>query len=240
MATPVGVDGCPGGWVAVWEQGSQLCASVLSRADELDLADALVAIDVPIGLAGSGRRRCDVLAREALGARRNSVFFPPPRAVIECREGPLGAILEGCRLSFIEGQAAYRQALAICAKVGSLGISKQALYICSKIAEIDRATLPVGRWFEVHPEVSFAGMAGHALSSGKKSAEGRAERLALVGEDRFEVARAQVLRGQVKDDDIVDALACLWTAQRLARGEATPLPDPPEIDPSGRPMAIWV
>ena len=39
-------------------------------------------------------------------------------------------------------------------------------------------------------------------------------------------------------DDIVDAVACAWTAARITRCEACSLPDPPQrID--GREVAIW-
>jgi predicted RNase H-like nuclease len=44
---------------------------------------AILGNDIPIGLPESGRREADLAARPRLGARRNSVFFTPPRAVIE-------------------------------------------------------------------------------------------------------------------------------------------------------------
>ena len=39
-------------------------------------------------------------------------------------------------------------------------------------------------------------------------------------------------------DDVVDAAIVAWSARRIARGEARPLPDPPEVA-HGRPVAIW-
>jgi predicted RNase H-like nuclease len=40
-------------------------------------------------------------------------------------------------------------------------------------------------------------------------------------------------------DDLLDALACAYIAQRLRDGLAQPFPDPPERDAYGLPMAIW-
>ena len=39
-------------------------------------------------------------------------------------------------------------------------------------------------------------------------------------------------------DDIVDAVACAWTAGRIAAGTARSLPDPPELI-DGHEVAIW-
>ena len=44
----------------------------------------------------------------------------------------------------------------------------------------------------------------------------------------------------VPPDDLLDAAAAAWTARRVLAGSARPLPDPPEVDSSGRPVAIWV
>jgi predicted RNase H-like nuclease len=43
----------------------------------------------------------------------------------------------------------------------------------------------------------------------------------------------------VARDDWIDALASLVVARRLARGEATSFPSPPEFDRLGIPIAIW-
>jgi predicted RNase H-like nuclease len=37
---------------------------------------------------------------------------------------------------------------------------------------------------------------------------------------------------------ILDAAAA-WTAARIARGQATSLPDPPQPGEAGQPVAIW-
>ncbi|WP_410175696.1 DUF429 domain-containing protein, partial [Limnoraphis robusta] len=40
-------------------------------------------------------------------------------------------------------------------------------------------------------------------------------------------------------DDLLDALACLVVARRLAQGTARPFPDPPDRDAHGLAIAIW-
>lgn len=67
----VGIDGCRGGWVAAlsrsannrpaFQVGAWLSALLTGLAD-----DALVAIDVPIGLPEAGPRCCDLAARAFL------------------------------------------------------------------------------------------------------------------------------------------------------------------------------
>ncbi len=83
----VGVDACKAGWFAlVLSSASQPTGHVLSSIDELESAvpnAEVIAIDIPIGLPSSGRRQADLAVREALRARRNSVFFTAPRDVLE-------------------------------------------------------------------------------------------------------------------------------------------------------------
>lgn len=40
-------------------------------------------------------------------------------------------------------------------------------------------------------------------------------------------------------DDVLDAGAAAWSARRIANGEAKSLPEGPERDEHGRPIAIW-
>ena len=54
----------------------------------------------------------------------------------------------------------------------------------------------------------------------------------------FADLRGGYRRGAVADDDLLDAFAALWSAQRLARGEARVLPSSPELDGTGLAMEI--
>jgi predicted RNase H-like nuclease len=40
-------------------------------------------------------------------------------------------------------------------------------------------------------------------------------------------------------DDVLDATVAAWSAKRIASGIARSLPDPPERDAEGQPVAIW-
>jgi predicted RNase H-like nuclease len=75
----------------------------------------------------------------------------------------------------------------------------------------------------------------------KKHPLGRAARLALVdgcfGDAYLEVRR-RYRKADVADDDILDAFAALWTAERIVRSEAATLPEHPPRDAHGLPMEI--
>ena len=98
--------------------------------------------------------------------------------------------------------------------------------------------------YEVHPEVTFASWNGDAaIVSSKKSAEGASARHRLV-EAHFGAAGMSAIRNKhssslVADDDILDAFAALWTAERIWEGQASVLPDPPPVDSMGIEMGMW-
>jgi predicted RNase H-like nuclease len=225
-----GADGCSGGWICVTCDGSGAVESSCFETAEALLAqqprpDAL-AIDVPIGLPGRGARECDRAARAALGRRRSSVFPAPPRPVLAAASWE-----EACRIrEGIEGKR----------------MSKQAWGIVAKIRAVDEALRrePArAQWVrEVHPELCFARWRGAPLAHPKKRAPGRAERLALVaahfGADAFAAARLRHPRREAADDDLLDAFAALWSAERMLRGDAVSLPPSPPLDAFGLRMEI--
>ena len=225
----LGVDGCRAGWLVV---GARLDPSgefgQLSWSLELEAAsfiDAdLVAIDMPMGLAADGPRACDKQARALLGPRRSSVFPSPVRAA-------LGAVdyREACNLSFA---ASGRK------------LSKQAYNLLPKIRQLDQLLLAnpgrSDRVHEVHPELAFSQWnGGEPMAHGKKTAAGATQRQALV-EAQFPGLALKIRKGvaksQLADDDILDAIACLWSARRLFRQGALVLGG--ERDGCGLPMRI--
>jgi len=179
----------------------------------LGLGAAVTAIDIPLGLpSGGARRPCDVLARERLGPARSSVFFAPPVAVLAA--------------------AGHAEASELSRAAGSVGVSIQTWNIVPKIRE---AAPYADRLLEVHPELSFRALG--AVTSPKKTAVGRAERLALLGcWMSFELPSPRPGRAAV--DDCLDALACAWTAQRWLRGQAEVLGG--DLDPTGQVTQIVV
>lgn len=226
-----GVDGCPAGWYAVHlTAGSKVIEGhVHARfADLLQAcpAPACMAVDIPIGLSESGERACDQAARRLLGPRASSVFAAPLRGVL--------------------GAASHAQASARRQAIEGKGMSIQAYNILRKVEEVDAAlrasAAQAQRVHEVHPEVCFMQMnGGQPLAYGKKSAEGRALRLSLLAPhfpDQAERLLDEFPRREVQADDVLDALACLWTAQRLALAQALSLPAAPPQDACGLRMAI--
>ncbi|ADP82737.1 DUF429 domain-containing protein [Pseudofrankia inefficax] len=139
----LGVDACPGGWVAI-----ELVDGEFSRASfatELrTLVDTstvgVIGVDMPLGLRSEGWRAADHAARAVLGPRRASVFLVPPRAVWALPD--------------------FAAANARCRALTGNGLTQQTWGLRPKLLEADvlRERMP-GRLYEVHPEVAFAAMA---------------------------------------------------------------------------------
>lgn len=214
-----GVDGRQRGWVvAVVELEPVPRVVSLDFAAPLRQAIAdpslsLIAIDMPIGLPEDGPRACDVAARRLLRPHGSRVFPAPVR---------------GCLHHADDYAAACAAAIAASGKA----LSRQAWNLLPAIAEVD-ALADDERLVECHPEIAFALLHGHPIAEAKRTAEGRAPRL--------EALRHWLpgLDDPPFGDDGLDALACAWTAARLANGSATTLPagDVPR-DSRGRPMRI--
>ena len=84
---------------------------------------------------------------------------------------------------------------------------------------------------EVHPELVFAVLSGRwrGLVEPKRTQDGERVRMRLLRRvvPRFDpsAVRATLGLSRVARDDVVDAVACLVAAQRIARGRALVLPD---------------
>lgn len=224
-----GVDGCPGGWLAVALDLStgRVTPEVFPDAASLFGAPALVtAIDIPIGLPGGQRRSVDGEARRLLGSRASSVFPAPARVTLDA-------------LSYEE---ACESSHAACGK----RLSQQSYGILPKIRDVDTVLRQhpqiAERVFEVHPEVCFYFWAERRpMRHPKKTGFGFAERLDLVRSvfgNAAEEIRSEISRVQAGDDDILDAWAALWSAQRIHSGTAIRLPAEEERDELGLPMQM--
>ena len=113
---------------------------------------------------------------------------------------------------------APRRALLPCRDWASAtGVSKQAFNLLPKLAEVDALVTPAlqDRVLEVHPELAFAALAGGApMAWPKRTAAGRAERLAALG-----LNEAPRVRGAAPDD-VLDAMAVLASMRRWSTGDA--------------------
>ncbi len=125
-------------------------------------------------------------------------------------------------------------------------MSMQAFNIMSKIEAVDQELRSnpslLDITFEVHPEVSFYHLAGgRAMKQNKKRRPGFEERIRLL-EPLYHDAVTLALGDRKKlgsgVDDILDAFAALWTAERINRGEACSLPANPPVDSNQLPMRI--
>jgi predicted RNase H-like nuclease len=230
-----GVDGCRAGWVVALGQGGDASVHVVPRfADVLRVASEarVIGVDMPIGFldrAEPGGRECDRRARALLGAPRAcSVFSPPVRAALR-------------QLTYPTALAANRAS-----SVRALGLSKQCFNLFLKMREVDvtlrRAAAARARVREVHPELAFRALAGASagLAVAKSCASGRARRAALLRAVFSDVDRLLAARpAGAAVDDVLDAFAVCWSAERIARGVGVRLPPRPPRDARGLPMEIW-
>lgn len=227
----VGVDGCHAGWItAEATQGSiQVVCCRINMLDDLfsrKSKPTIVAIDTPIGLPEAGARACDLEARRLLGPRRNSVFPAPIRPTL---------------LS-----SSQEEASEVRRQVEGKGVSIQTFAIIPKIREVDqmlrenRSRRAIVR--EAHPEVSFFYMnGGMPMRFPKKNTLGKEERISLLRTwcgNSIDESLMNTRLLQCKTDDIIDAFAALWTAQRIYRQESVSLPLHPSLDRYGLRMEI--
>ena len=122
------------------------------------------------------------------------------------------------------------------------GISRQAFALHAKILQVDRWVRKAPhRVVEVHPEASFAKLAGAALQSRKSSWAGIALRRHLLAGAGLSLPDDLGLAGEkAAVDDVLDAAAAAWTAVRVVRDQALSTPSPPEVFSDGLPSAIWM
>lgn len=232
-----GTDGCRIGWFVVLRNvrsGAVRCRSVPAFEALFDLSEepAQIGIDVIIGLPDAprkGGRACDRQARQLLGWPRSSSVFSPPAQVALART------------SYDEALQSNREQ-----SPDGVGISKQAFHLFPKLRAVDARMTPARqeRVREVHPELAFFAMNDDTpLRHSKHTDEGQHEREHLLREQGFpEIATVlgtQACR-EVTRDDILDAHAVCWTAQRLHRGTAQRLPEEePPRNAKGLRMEIW-
>lgn len=231
-----GVDGCPKGWLAVsldlatGKIKGQVFTGEETGSMLRDREVAVTAIDIPIGLPSRDRPRVvDGVARKRLGPRASSVFPAPPRATLP--------------FAMEDYKAACEASAADCGK----RLSQQSYAILPKIKTVDTVLREnpelVERVFEIHPELSFYFWAEqqpmrHPKQSGFGFTE-RIERVRTVFGNAAEEIRARIPRAEASDDDILDAFAALWTAQRIHSGTAERLPEELKRDECGLPMCMW-
>ena len=222
MTTVLGVDGWKGAWVGAYARSGQVAWAsgrfgALLAAEPFGSASVAVGVDIPVGLALSGRRGCDIAAKAALGAASSRVFLMPPAYAFDAP-------------SHAAANVALRAA-------GQPAISYQAWGLRAAVLEVAEHAVDE-RVFEVHPELSFLALAGHVLA-GKKTAPGVAQRIEALSGWVDVVAALAAAPHRIPVDDALDALAAAWSAERIAAGSAVGYPaHDPLLSTAGRPMRI--
>ena len=232
-ALVAGVDAAKGGWVMAitgTDPGSPVAFSLWPSfakvwAEARSQGLLAVGVDMPIGLPGQDLRRSDIKARELLGPRRSSLFWTPPLCVLDAAD---------------HAEANQRAR----AHTGR-GLSIQAFHLLPKVRQVRAVLAPQDlaphakpRAAEVHPETSFAVLAGKSMESSKRQPPGRAERLAVLAPEFSNLAEDPAPVPGATVDDLLDAAAAAWTARRMAAGTVMIL-GADEVDATGYPMAIW-
>jgi len=216
-----GVDGCAAGWVAVVLVDGRFAEAQLRPRFAALVEDAatVIGVDIPLGCC-TVPRAADVAARQLLGGRRASVFDPPPPDVLDAPDLATANRLARAR----HGRGVSAQAWSLRAKMLDVAPCWQA---------------EPSRIVEVHPEVSFRALAGAPLAHAKRSWAGHRDRVALLAGAGIVLPDDLGAAGAAGLDDVLDAAVVAWSAARVASGTAVPVPDPPERDGAGRPVAIW-
>jgi predicted RNase H-like nuclease len=195
MKTFVGIDGIPGGWVAVYlsDDGRQRFAYAESAVQLLSDPYERAMIDIPIGLPKRGYRQCDIEARALVG----------PRVFLGARWGVWAfKTLNEANTYYWKEEGVGR------------GISMQLFCIRDKLRELNEVPAPP-RLFEAHPEMIFWRIAGRVLES-KSTEKGRGERIRFLeynGVRRIRRWLEQRQRTGIRRDDLIDACACALAAR---------------------------
>jgi predicted RNase H-like nuclease len=235
MSWVAGVDGYHNGWFIVLKElgTGELCfRTVGTFSGILDLTEkpAVICVDIPIGLldhAVHGGRECDRLTRGLLGhPRASSVFSPPVRSALHAR-------------TYDEAKNLNRRS-----SPEKIGISKQAYGILPKLVEVHIVMTPrlQKHIFEVHPELCFHQMNNATpMAHSKKSEAGFGERRALLARAGYANLIREVLEQRIpglRRDDIVDACAACWSAERCFDERAITIPVNPPRDAARLSMCI--
>jgi len=224
METFFGIDGCKSGWfVAQLQDNKTLNFWLIESLDiinDITKKSAVVGIDIPLELHEKGTRMAEKEARTLLGRRAATIFSPPAIKTLNAK-----TYEEACRINYNEE---------------GKKISKQTWFILNKIKEARKIYLDKvsnKKLFEIHPELSFMAMNRmQVLIDSKKTIEGRKKRLKLINgyypSFSFDDVREKFSSKDVADDDILDAIAVLWSTQKIIDNIASYVPKKPETPKS--------
>jgi predicted RNase H-like nuclease len=218
MSLIIGVDGCKSGWFVIWEEtDATLHSRVIPSLRKLHITTnhnrLTVGVDMPVVLSDEMPREADQLARKQLGKKASTIFSAPTSGMLK--------------------QTSYEKACQYSKDRFGKAISLQSWHLFPKIRDVQtilsQAQIDI---YEIHPELSFRSLNRNTvILESKKSAEGHKIRRQLLERTfsnfDFDLIRAQYLKKDVADDDILDALIVLWSTKRIAAGKAEFIPSHP-------------
>jgi predicted RNase H-like nuclease len=223
-----GVEPCPGGWLVVSGRLQGITAHPQEPevfptfAEILDYRPSFEIIAIHCHLSfpeedTPGGRTCDRLARQLLGwPRSGAIGSPPSRQYMRTHDHDLRA---------------------------QKGLNPINARLMRRFAEVAEEMQPYRQRqvFEVHPELSLFQLNDEKpMQHSKYTDEGVAERRALV-ESKIpgaaDVLDAEVARG-VTARHLLDAMADMVTARRIAARAVIRLPEDPEWDEMGVRMEL--
>lgn len=230
----VGIDGCPSGWFAITLSTEEPKYWIIEGKDGLrevfENYDRIF-IDIPIGIeTESYVRRVDDELRESLGPEyQASVFNPPIKSALYA---PTYA--EACMQSY---------------QVTEKKVSIQSWNITPKIRMVDELLHENEEFrekvLESHPELLFKMInGGNSLLQKKNTKEGLRHRRHLIKnyeeelDELYREIKEEYRRNQVTRDDIVDTLILAIYAEESVEKSIKTIPEDPDTDESGIPMAI--
>ena len=220
MSQIIGIDGCKRGWFSVWQNPDDtIQSSIFSTLNHLkdffnDEAHLIIGIDMPVVLSDFIPREADQLARKLLSKKASSVFTAPTPEMLE--------------------QPNYERASYVSKRLFGKSMSLQSWYLFPKIKDVQTIIHDAHiNLYEIHPELSFRAMNHEeVILESKKSKEGFEIRNDLLRRHfesfDFESIRNLYPRKDVMDNDILDAMAVLWSTKRIQANEASFLPKIPE------------
>jgi len=216
----IGIDGCKRGWFSVWQNPDDtIQSSIFSTLNHLkdffnDEAHLIIGIDMPVILSDVIPREADQLPRKLLSKKASSVFTAPTPEMLE--------------------QPNYERASYVSKRLFGKSMSLQSWYLFPKIKDVQTIIHDAHiNLYEIHPELSFRAMNHEeVILESKKSKEGFEIRNALLRRHfesfDFESIRNLYPRKDVMDNDILDAMAVLWSTKRIQANEASFLPKIPK------------
>ena len=220
MPLILGIDGCKTGWFTVWQdEKAAIQSSIFSSLNSLkdffsNQNHLILGIDMPVVLSEQIPREADQLARKLLSKKASSVFTAPTPEMLE--------------------QPNYEKASFVSRRLFGKSMSLQSWYLFPKIKDVQTIIHdPHINIYEIHPELSFRAMNNEeVILESKKSKAGFEIRNSLLIRQfksfDFESIRNLYPKKDVMDNDILDAMAVLWSAKRIQSKEASFLPKIPQ------------